>query len=616
MRRWGAVPTWAFSRAQRSEYERLYERFISWRSTGVMELSRRGSAAIEAEFRTWIQLDQEERATDPFGKCLVGPFDHDGGYEKLQFHFDIERQATIFEANVSKECPGALLLTLAAVDTIVQDLERSARELLEARIVYDLKSENKKRELAIRDRERKRRESNQGTIDQVVGAAPVLAAEGLFPNIRGMFRRASTGEDGEGLLSASTGSPTPAHAVPLTYPSPPAHEASSASNGSNGPARPCSPISRRDPTLVAMAGKHARHFVPERLPWQVLKGMTRVLQLGWFFTGLMAFLKEANIYTIDFQQHAGGGHGGRRLLCLQRQWNFEYVDVQWPHGSFFRPQSVFCPALGSNDFVIGSPFAVYSAGDMSSTPVQLNEVGRSRLPASTIMICAPQVHAQATALQEKSAQCIFSAPTQDGLAFWPSSDSHGGPNTITLAIDGAPWKMLAGAIVHCANVSQFLIGEESMARWCLMLAGWDGEMLPISVLPLPDASSLMPSAGMRVRPSLDAPLLPKDAKEGLQVLHMEGTNGRLWAIKANGELEAWDILRSQSFGHLKMQWPTEFGIFRPTGLCEDVNDGQLLAVGRSDSQGPLLFRASLPPMLGDGAFKASSRLFLQELHLL
>ncbi|CAE7340534.1 HHT1, partial [Symbiodinium microadriaticum] len=34
-----------------------------------------------------------------------------------------------------------------------------------------------------------------------------------------------------------------------------------------------------------LAGPFAKHFVPERLPWQVLRGVTRVLQLSWGFVG-------------------------------------------------------------------------------------------------------------------------------------------------------------------------------------------------------------------------------------------------------------------------------------------------------------------------------------------
>eukprot|EP00913_Durusdinium_trenchii_P031173 g29189.t1 len=34
-----------------------------------------------------------------------------------------------------------------------------------------------------------------------------------------------------------------------------------------------------------LAGPHAKHFVPERLPWQVLRGVTRILQFSWTFVG-------------------------------------------------------------------------------------------------------------------------------------------------------------------------------------------------------------------------------------------------------------------------------------------------------------------------------------------
>ncbi|CAE8641123.1 unnamed protein product, partial [Polarella glacialis] len=114
-----------------------------------------------------------------------------------------------------------------------------------------------------------------------------------------------------------------------------------------------------------LAGPHAKHFAPERLPWQVLRGVTRVLQLSWGMTGVMALLRELGIYRIDFQQHPGKERRLQEMLverllpvaptaggCMreslaeriglkesEKNWlQFEALEVQWPHGSFFQPE--------------------------------------------------------------------------------------------------------------------------------------------------------------------------------------------------------------------------------------------------------------------------------------
>ena len=48
-----------------------------------------------------------------------------------------------------------------------------------------------------------------------------------------------------------------------------------ASESSHSLERPEDRNDRNDPTLVAMAGANARHFVPEKLPWQVLKAVLK-----------------------------------------------------------------------------------------------------------------------------------------------------------------------------------------------------------------------------------------------------------------------------------------------------------------------------------------------------
>merc|ERR1712157_646980 len=92
--------------------------------------------------------------------------------------------------------------------------------------------------------------------------------------------------------------------------------------------------------------------------------MTRVLQLCWLWAGVMIVLKEVHIYEIDFgimtlQQEEIDEV--RRQLCATQQWTFEHVEVEWPHGSFFRPQGLSCQLHGTPQLIVSSPFGLHSA---------------------------------------------------------------------------------------------------------------------------------------------------------------------------------------------------------------------------------------------------------------
>lgn len=645
MQRWLAVPGWAFKSPQRHQLDGLHKSFKSWASTLRMELERRGVAhglrptrettaedgSESAGLRRWADLDADERANDPFAGCLVGPFEHDGGYASMTYYYDIETQRTIFEEAVQNTAPGALLLNMEAVRAMVDEMERATRRLLELRIVRDLKTAKRRQEEAAKEAAQAKLELQANLLPPALleRRRPLkVRALAVFPNIIKLFRKSAgtgyeslggdeagrrrrtrrrSGEQHEGSeLLAGSGSPTSSI-------QPQAHTMGRASSDEASPKHraplfPPSPT-RRDPTLVAMAGENAKHFVPERLPWQVLMRMTRVLQLCWFYSGLMTVLKEMGIYQVDFQQHPA--HEGRRLGIV-KSWDFEEAFIEWPQGSFFRPQGVVCPRdtadiAGSTSYdewqvVISSPFATYTAAIAgSATPARLDEAFRSRASPGETLICnrteAPLGPSVAPA---PKSDCIFVAPDQGGLAFWPAGAARSGPSAAVLPLDSAPWKLIAGGIVPCRSVGSLLPPQdkgESLS--CLVLAGWDGTMLPVAVLPLP-LSGLLPSRGHLVQPSVDVPLYPIGERLEIVALHFAPESGRLWAIKAGNEVQAWDLLKSRSLGRLKLQWPYGDGVggaaagFQPAAVCEDTWRGVLVAVGRSGIGGPTLLRARLP----------------------
>eukprot|EP00434_Breviolum_minutum_P036515 symbB.v1.2.032357.t1/scaffold3874.1/size48982/2 len=358
-----------------------------------------------------------------------------------------------------------------------------------------------------------------------------------------------------------------------------AHETASAASetshfsmagGSAGSDRPDRPDpDQSDPTLVAMAGANARHFVPEKLPWQVLRNITRVLQVCWFWSGLMAFLKEVHIYQVDFQQHPAG----ERRLCEAEIWSFVDVEnVDWPHGSFFRAQGVFC----AGDFYVASPFAVYQ-GTPRADGVQLEEVQRLRMPRAVSAACSPG---------SKLLECLLLTTTQDGLEIWPAKAAR--RDGVSLRLADRPWHLATGSTVPCAKVLQLLPPDEvGLAEWCLLLAGWDGQSIPIAAVPLLGGVSKPPT--LSVRPGLDAPL--KEDAKGTVALHLD-SYGQLVALLSTGYIEAWDLFASRSLGRWRPQWPQSF---HPVGFCQDENVGFLVIGHNTDRGGASISRSRTLP---------------------
>jgi len=679
VRRWNAVPHWALSAAQKAELDAVSEQLSSWGNTISMELQRHAELIgrresqniFEPELRPWSALDPDEKESDPFGKCLMGPFEHDGDYENMTFHFDLETNRTLFEEAVTKECPGALVLSLEAVASITRDLERDARVLLEERIMRDLKQENIKRQRLAREREEERRKSRLSTAILRRGAepstssrcvsakgredAPWTAALSSFPNLVSLFKKKAIRRDRNsgssddsrlGLIGNREETP-PAQPIKgrsgILDDGPgliPASNEADPPRAYSSTALPTSRANGQDPTLVAMAGKHARHFVPERLPWQVLSRMTRVLQICWFFTGVMALLKEAHVYQVDFQEHPGHE---RRRLCAVEAWQFERVDVEWPHGPLFRPHGLACSldaASDGSDILMHSPFALYSATSSGSpvseviatadsgddgldsqsemlpsridvqgpNPLRFIEEKRLRLRSSAALLC-PTSNASAirTAGTHTSA-CLLAEATDQGLEVRSLGSDQLNTDKVVLPIDGAPWRLVSGAIVPCATVAWMLPAaaapkDRRLPESCIVVTGWDGEFIIVGAVPLvANSTSPMPAAGARVQPAFDVPLPLADVERGVVALHLASHRLRLWAVLSTGQIEAWDLLDSRSLGRWKPQWPPVSAGFRLAAICELTGSGSLLAIGRSDTVGPLLLRADLPRSLPDGGF--------------
>eukprot|EP00405_Crypthecodinium_cohnii_P019719 CAMPEP_0206477990 /NCGR_PEP_ID=MMETSP0324_2-20121206/35773_1 /ASSEMBLY_ACC=CAM_ASM_000836 /TAXON_ID=2866 /ORGANISM="Crypthecodinium cohnii, Strain Seligo" /LENGTH=660 /DNA_ID=CAMNT_0053954183 /DNA_START=237 /DNA_END=2215 /DNA_ORIENTATION=+ len=139
VRRWNACSEWCLSPEQQKDFDTMKERLKTWGAAVHAELVRcrhhgADHSVYEAELRPWHSLSPTERRGDPFAKCLLGPFESHEGYVSTIYHYDIETSHTLYGDAVTKERPGALVLTLSAVSTILDDLEKEARRLLEMRV--------------------------------------------------------------------------------------------------------------------------------------------------------------------------------------------------------------------------------------------------------------------------------------------------------------------------------------------------------------------------------------------------------------------------------------------------------------------------------------------------
>lgn len=704
MRRWEAVPSWSLSTAQHQKLGVLRKQMENWGDTTMVEVERRNAQngaldappIFEVSMRRWQSLSPEDRQSEPFARCLLGAFEHDDGTRMATFHYDIDNGKCIFSDD--KEAAGQHVLTLEALGDIMADLETKSRALLELRIMRDLKLVTARQEAAAQ----RTRPGSDDDIQRSPLKAMLRRVLERFPTLVSLLREHRLFRTRRGRSSTRDSLIANQELPPTTAPSTAGlssaagsvsvSSSSTAQLPESGAPRRRTPIRddhlEKDPTLVAMAGQDAKHFVPERLPWQVLSRMTRVLQFAWGLSGLMALLKELGVYQVDFQQHPG--HEGRRLCsnawpsgsvpeaaCKTaggasafETWRFSRVEVEWPHGALFRPQALVCSSQGLS--AVASPFGFYRArppreeaegGDATAQaatqpsgwgtaassgarfpgsrgggqPWRLEELRRLRLPATTVAFCQPALHALGASSLER---CLLAAPSPEGLKVWSGVDATAS-NVTTLEVDGPAWTLVSGTVVRCrssgggsqdrdprtSRLLSALISDEELAdaEWCLLLVGWDGELLPVAAVPLPAGPGTPPPPGTRVLPAFDAPLqspaallaasgLPQLPAGGSRAaatgrfaatapanavlsepstvvaLHLEPSAQRLWALRSTGDLQAWDFVALRRLGTWRSAWPEGDDGFRPVALCEASARGELLVAGR-DASGPVLYSA-------------------------
>jgi len=289
-----------------------------------------------------------------------------------------------------------------------------------------------------------------------------------------------------------------------------------------------------------------------------------------------------------------------RLLQSIGSWEFQAVDAAWPQRELFRPQSASC--MPNGELLVGTPYETYAAKRHSAFGLTLEALPRSQFPAGTSTIC--------TSATSHERSCLLAAVTSKGIALWTYGTERAGAETVVLPVEGSrDWLKVAGAMIACKDVEEMLptlaLGA-SREEWCLMLAGWDRDRIPVAVVPLQRGPSSLPNVGTTITPSFDAPIqllrgvpgrhaaLPHTNSIEVLSLHIHAKTGRLWALFKDDLVQGWDLLQVKTLGRWRLDRAMFQADFQLAAVCETVEDNGLLVVGRSLVDGAAAYQSALP----------------------
>ncbi|CAE8620416.1 unnamed protein product, partial [Polarella glacialis] len=201
----------------------------------------------------------------------------------------------------------------------------------------------------------------------------------------------------------------------------------------------------------------------------------------------------------------------------EKNWlQFEALEVQWPHGSFFQPEVLsWMPSSNevnasfdtAGELFLGSSFSHHRLSlplVRGPPPLRLEEIGDaaeknrdgSGPPSSgAVPLCGPLSSAggcflASPGLEEGQGWIDIWAFHQEGAR----CHEHGPMDDLGVRLRIAPrkggrlakpWLILTGAVVRCSLMDASFNVTASTAlesgSWCLLLAGWDGERLPVAL---------------------------------------------------------------------------------------------------------------------------------------
>eukprot|EP00927_Polykrikos_kofoidii_P016277 TRINITY_DN17338_c0_g1_i1.p1 TRINITY_DN17338_c0_g1~~TRINITY_DN17338_c0_g1_i1.p1 ORF type:complete len:1238 (+),score=184.76 TRINITY_DN17338_c0_g1_i1:474-3716(+) len=550
LRRWEAIPKIHLSEDQIFELGRLRRQLLVWRhefasslSGGVAEagVTERISLAV-GERKSWGCLSERERGEDRFATFLLGPLACGGLY-------DLEAQ------QVSEPRAGLSVLTLGGVAELLDLASSAVQDIAGASTEADdggegVSSDDHVHESHMPAPRMDRAESVAASLPealhgQVVGRiTPVVASAATkAAPIPGLAARARNGRRSSSSNSSSSSS----------------SGSSSSGSSSNSSSKSGSCTQRRHRTVMI-----ARE---DRLPWKAFSCMTRMLQLGWLMIGVLHGVQLYGLVTLDFANFPEEER--RRLTApstssvdvdmeavpVSTPLNFHRLPVQWPHGGFLELVSMSLVQSMGRNLLIGSPAALYwhgtasgAVGTLSGNAGRAPSAGakppalqmrraepRSAFPPGAIALCSPfsrpspswQWQTESHEGGRSAAGCLWGRLEDGGLAIWPYgrgrwSTKHAGAVVLPVHGDGTrrprrPWLRFTGAALRCREVTALLPspgldgsnrgsdGKSGVTTWCLVLAGWDGEGLPLCVVPLPLGPNYPPTTNT-LEAFVEAPL--------------------------------------------------------------------------------------------------------------
>jgi len=135
---------------------------------------------------------------------------------------------------------------------------------------------------------------------------------------------------------------------------------------------------------------------------------------------------------------------------------------------------------------------------------------------------------------------------------------------------------------------------------CLLVAGWDGNTIPLAVVPLfagmPKRGTLTPHFAIPMtwdgeQTGQLSQISHKSVAQSLIALHLDAYESRLWILSAGKVLHLWDARRLAKLGHWALPSDIENGKFDGRAMCLD-STFRLVIVGE-DASGPRLVRTML-----------------------
>lgn len=313
----------------------------------------------------------------------------------------------------------------------------------------------------------------------------------------------------------------------------------------------------------------------------------------------MTLLKELGILQVDFQRQRVPK--GRQLHDTLAALQLEELPVEWPNGTFFVPDGL---ASCNTDMVVSSALGLF----LAATPPMEEPVRLAPLVASPR--ASPSV---STALGQDDDLVLLGIG--DGmLNYWELRQLQQGLPPSRLSVDGGTdgWQLLAAGMASCGDLTALLPPSWRLSAnadaLCMVMAAWDGEMLPLAALPGSAHSTALQllKDATEVRPALTAPLPLAESLEGVDGLHLRGA--RLWAWLRSGTLQVWDLKQTRSLKRWRPIYPTtspsavlqSASSIRGVGICtarctsegSESCENDLLLLGRGS--GPVLLHAVIP----------------------